>query len=79
VTFLGVFNATTTYLTAGILSVTLDGTVNVTYGDNLCASSTGAAEAHDNGSSPCANGQWVGIVTTTASSVSSATASLRLQ
>lgn len=76
---LGVFNTTTTYIPNGIVSVALDATVNVTVGDILCGSSTSAGTAHDNGSTVCTNGNWVGIVTTTASSVSSATASLRLQ
>jgi hypothetical protein len=77
--FLGVFTAAGFYVSQGIISVTLDATVNVTYGDILCASSTGTAEGHDNGSVACANGEWIGIVTTTASSVSSATVALRLQ
>jgi hypothetical protein len=76
---LGVFNSSTTYVSTGIVSVTLDATVNVTFGDILCNSTSVAAEAHDNGSTACANGQWIGIVTTTASSVSSATTSLRFQ
>lgn len=76
--FIGVFNSSTTYIPTGIASVSLDATVNVTAGDILCASTTGAGQAHDNSSTPCTNGEWVGIVTTTASSVSSATTSLRL-
>jgi hypothetical protein len=76
---LGVFNATGTYTTAGIVSVLIDATQNVTFGDNICASSTGAHLAHDNGSVACATGQAIGVVTTTASSVSTVTASLRLQ
>lgn len=76
---LGVFNSSTTYVPSGIVSVALDATVSVVAGDILCASSTGAAQAHDNGSTACTNGEWVGIVTTTAASVSSATTSLRLQ
>lgn len=78
--FLGVFLAGgTTYTTQGVQSVVIDATQNVTFGDILCASPTAAAKAHDNGSTPCTNGEWVGIVTTTASSISTVTASLRLQ
>jgi hypothetical protein len=76
---LGVFNASGTFLSVGIVSVVIDSTQNVTAGDILCNSSSTAGEAHDNGSTSCATGQWVGIVTTTASSVSTVTASLRLQ
>jgi hypothetical protein len=75
---IGVFNSTTSYVPAGIISVTLDATVNVTAGDILCGSAALAGTAHDNGPTACTLGNWVGIVTTTASSVSSATASLRL-
>jgi hypothetical protein len=76
---IGVFVSSTAYTNAGIVSVALDATVNVTFGDILCGSATSANTAHDNGSTVCTNGNWIGIVTTTASSVSSATASLRLQ
>ena len=76
--FLGVFNSSTTWISSGEVSVTLDGSVNVTAGDILCASST-AGESHDNGSTSCATGEWVGIVKTTASSVSSATAFIKMQ
>lgn len=79
VTFLGVFlPGGVTYANSGIATVTIDATQNVTFGDILCASSI-ASKAHDNGSVACANGQWVGQVTTTATSVSSVTANLRLQ
>lgn len=64
--------------TGQIASVVIDTAQNVTAGDVLCASSI-AGKSHDNGSIACANGEWVGIVTTTASSVSTVTASLRLQ
>jgi hypothetical protein len=77
--FIGVFNSSTTYVASGIVSVSIDATQNVTFGDILCASATSAGFAHDNGSNACTNGEWVGVVTTTASSVSSVTASLRLQ
>jgi hypothetical protein len=76
---LGVFNGTATYVTNLITSVVLDSTQNVTYGDILCGSATVAGTAHDNGQTPCTNGNWVGIVTVTASSTANATASLRLQ
>jgi hypothetical protein len=76
---LGVFNASGTYITSGIVSVTLDATVNVTYGDIICASATGAAEGHDNLTTVCTPGNWIGIATTTAASSSTATVSLRLQ
>lgn len=75
---LGVFISTTAYSATGLVSVTLDTTQNVTFGDILCVSSTSAGTAHDNGTFACTLGEWVGIVTTTASSVSSATTSVRL-
>lgn len=74
----GVFVSSTAYQSTGITSVSLDATQNVVFGDLLCASATGASLAHDNGSTPCTLGEYVGVVTTSASSVSSATASLRL-
>ena len=76
---LGVFNTTSTYITTGIVSVTIDATQNVTFGDIICNSSVTAAEGHDNGVNACSPGQMIGIVTTTASSVSAATTSLRFQ
>ena len=75
--FIGVFNSSTTWIASGEVSVTLDGTVNVTFGDNLCASSS-AGVAHDNGAVACATGEGVAVVKTTASSVSSATAFVRM-
>jgi hypothetical protein len=75
--FIGVFNSSTTWIASGEVSVTLDGTVNVTFGDNLCASSS-AGLAHDNGAVACATGEGVGVVKTTASGVSSATAFVRM-
>lgn len=76
---LGVFtNNTGGYQSTGFGTVNLDATQNVTYGDNLCSSSAGAT-AHDNGSTPCATGLWVGVVTTTASSVSSASVYLEIR
>jgi hypothetical protein len=77
--FIGIFlSGGVTYATTGIVSVVIDATQNVTFGDILCASTT-AGKAHDNLTIACANGEWVGVVTTTASSVSTVTASLRLQ
>lgn len=76
---LGVFTSTTTWVANGETSVTLDATVNVTFGDILCASATSAGTAHDNGSVACTTGEWVGIVKTTASSVSSATTFVALR
>jgi hypothetical protein len=77
--FLGVFlPGGTSYATTGIVSVVIDATQNVTFGDILCAS-TIAGKSHDNGTTSCASGEGVGTVTTTASSVSTVTASLRLQ
>jgi len=75
---IGVFNSSTTWIASGETSVTLDATVNVTFGDILCAS-TSAGVSHDNGTVACATGEWVGIVKTTASSVSSATAMIVLR
>jgi hypothetical membrane protein len=78
-TFMGVFlTGGTAYATTGIVSVVIDATQNVAFADILCASST-AGLAHDNGSTSCATGEWVGIVTTTATGVSTATASLKMQ
>lgn len=78
--FVGVFgNASGVVVSSGTVVVNLDGTVSVTRGDILCASAGTAGTAHDNGSVACANGEWVGVVTTTAASVTSATAYLRLQ
>jgi hypothetical protein len=76
---IGVFNSSTTWIASGETTVTLDATVSVTFGDILCASSTVAGDSHDNGSTPCTNGEWVGIVKTTAASVSSATAFIALR
>jgi hypothetical protein len=78
VNIIGVFNSSTTWIASGEASITLDGTVNVTAGDLLCASST-AGVSHDNGLVACATGEWVGVVKTTASSVSSATAFIALR
>jgi hypothetical protein len=74
---LGVFISTTAYTAEGIVSVVLDATENVTFQDNICASSSSFGTGHDNGATACLPGQAVGVVTTTASSVSSATVSLR--
>lgn len=77
--FAGIFyNGTGGVQTQGVATVNLDATVSVTDGDVLCASGL-SDTAHDNGSIPCTNGEWVGFVETTASSVTSATAILRLQ
>jgi hypothetical protein len=77
--FMGVFlTGGTAYATTGIVSVVIDATQNVTFGDILCASST-AGLAHDNLTVSCASGESVGVVTTTASSVSTVTASLKMQ
>jgi hypothetical protein len=77
--YLGVFlPGGTTYATAGIISVVIDATQNVTFGDILCASSI-AGKAHDNGTVSCAAGEGIGVVTTSATSVSTVTASLRIQ
>jgi hypothetical protein len=75
---IGVFNSSTTWIASGETSVTLDATVNVTFGDILCASSS-AGVAHDNAGVSCTSGEWVGIVKTTASSVSAATAFVALR
>jgi hypothetical protein len=75
--FVGVFNSSTTWIASGETTVTLDATINVTFGDNLCASSS-AGLAHDNGATACATGEGVGVVKATASSVSSATAFVRM-
>jgi hypothetical protein len=76
--FLGVFyNGTGGVQSQGLVTVNLDATVNVTFGDIVCASSA-SAKGHDNGSTACANGEWVGIVETTATSVSAATVFLKL-
>lgn len=71
---IGVFNSSSTWVDSGEVSVALDATVNVTFGDILCVSAGTAGTAHDNGTTSCTTGEWVGIVKTTASSVSSATA-----
>ena len=77
--FLGVFATSTGGIQqTGFGTVNLDAKVNVTYGDILCASSS-TATAHDNGSTPCANGEWIGIATITASSVTSTKLFMRLQ
>jgi hypothetical protein len=78
---LGVFADTSgnITMTGNVATVALDATGNVAFGDILCGSSTSASVAHDNGTVVCTPGNWVGIVQTTASSVSSATAFLRLQ
>lgn len=76
---LGVFTSSSTWIASGEQSVVLDATVNVTVGDILCVSATSAGTAHDNGSGACTTGEWVGIVKTTASSVSSATAFVALR
>jgi hypothetical protein len=78
--FIGVFTTTDGfYSQMGSVPVTLDGSTSVTYGDILCASSTSAGTAHDNGSTACTVGQWVGVVQTTAGSVTTAQALLRLE
>ncbi len=74
---IGVFNTSSTWIASGEVSVALDGTVSVTFGDNVCNSST-AGEAHDNGSTACATGQGLGVVKTTAASVTAATIFLKL-
>lgn len=76
---IGVFNSGTTWISSGEATVTLDATVNVTVGDHLCASPTSFGTAHNNGANDCTQGLSVGIVKTTASSVSSATAFLALR
>lgn len=76
---IGVFTSSTTFTAGGETSVTLDATVNVTFGDNLCVSSTSFGTAHDNGATACTTGLGIGIVKTTASSVSSATAFVALR
>jgi hypothetical protein len=76
---LGVFNSSTTWITSGETAVILDGSVNVTYNDILCASSTVPGTAHDNGLVACTVGEWVGIVKTSATSTSSATAFIVLR
>jgi hypothetical protein len=75
---LGVFNSSTTWIASGEASIALDGTVSVTAGDILCASTT-AGESHDNGSTACAPGEMVGVVKTAASSVTSATGFITLR
>jgi hypothetical protein len=78
--FVGVFTTTDGfYSQLGSVPVTLDTSTSVAYGDILCASSTSAGTAHDNGSTACTVGQWVGIIQTTASSVTTAQALLRLE
>jgi len=74
---LGIFNSSSTWVATGETSVVIDATQNVTFGDILCASST-AGLAHDNGSVSCTTGEGVGVVKTTASSVSTVTAFVRL-
>jgi hypothetical protein len=74
---LGVFNSSATWIASGETSVILDATVNVTFGDILCSSSS-AGLVHDNGATSCATGEGVGVVKTTASSVTTATAFIRL-
>jgi hypothetical protein len=64
---------------AGVVTVTLDATVNVAFGDILCASPISAGTAHDNANLACTPGEWVGIVQTTAASTALATAYLKLQ
>lgn len=76
---IGVFTSTTTFTAGGETSVTLDATQNVTFGDNLCASSSSFGTAHDNGATACTTGLGIGIVKTTAASVSSATAFIALR
>jgi fibronectin-binding autotransporter adhesin len=70
---LGVFNSSTTWIASGETSITLDATVSVTFGDNICQSPTVQSEGHDNGTTACTTGLGIGIVKTTAASVSSAT------
>lgn len=77
--FIGVFTTGSAWTASGETAVVLDGTVSVTFGDILCASTTSAGTAHDNGATSCANGQWVGIVKATAASVTSATAFVNMQ
>lgn len=69
---IGVFNSSTTWIASGEVSVTLDATVSVTFGDNVCVSSS-AGLSHDNGVTACPTGQGIGVVKTTAASVTSAT------
>jgi len=78
---LGVFSDASGAIAVGgtTATVALDATQNVTFNDIVCVSSTTNSVGHDNGSTPCTNAQWVGIVQHTASSVSSATVLLRLQ
>lgn len=77
---IGVFAGTAGYfIQTGKATVALDATVSVTFGDNLCASAISANTAHDNGATVCPLGTKIGVVETTASSVSTATAVLNLQ
>lgn len=61
----------------GEIPVNLDGTINVTPGDILCASSTSASVAHDNGSTPCST-PYIGLVSRMATGVTSAWADINV-
>lgn len=76
---LGVFLGGTTWTSSGEATVTLETTTTVTFGDNLCVSSTSFGTVHDNGTIACTTGLGVGIVKTTAVSVTSATAFIALR
>jgi hypothetical protein len=68
---LGVFvNASAEIATSGIATVNLDASVTAAAKDFVCYSTTTAAVAHDNGTTPCAAGSRVGIVSHTSGSAS---------
>lgn len=78
--FIGVFaNSNGGVQQGGPVNVNLDGTPTVVFGDIICASTVTPGKGHDNGGSACSLGQQVGIVTTSASTVSTANVFLKMQ
>jgi hypothetical protein len=68
---LGVFvNAGADIATSGIATVNLDASVTAAAGDNVCFSTTTASVSHENGTTQCAAGSRVGIVSHTSGSAS---------
>lgn len=75
--FIGVFTSTTNYVTEGQVTVNLDASSTVTFGDFICVSGTVAGAMHDNSTTPCTAGLQIGIAATNGTATTTILTSLR--